>query len=85
MKEKHKTDAEEILNFRNIANMRTQADYDAYRKPRLAAAEASAEDAKYFARREKRYERMWRWMGRVAHFGFLVGLISLLAFAVSNM
>lgn len=85
VKEKHETDAKEIFNFRNITNMRTQADYDAYRKPRLAAAEASDKNAKYLARREKRYERMWRWMGRVAHLSFLVGLTLLLLFAIRNM
>ena len=84
-KGKYETDAKEIINFRNISNFRTQADFDAYRKPRLEAASILDRKAKDAARFENIYQHMWRWMGRIAHLGFLVGLAMLLAFAITNM
>lgn len=84
VKEKCETEAKEIVNF-NIENLRTQADLDAFRNPRLEAARASDKNAKYLARREKFYQHAWRWIGRLAHLGFLGGLTLLLAFAIRNM
>jgi hypothetical protein len=51
----------------------------------LEAASNYAENARYAACREKFYNYVWRWLGRLAHLGFLVGLALLLAFAIRNM
>jgi hypothetical protein len=86
VKEKHETEAKEITNLnRNVTNLQTQAEIDAFRNPRLEAARASGKNAKYLSRREKFYMHLWRWLGRLAHVGFLLGLGLLLAFAIKNM
>lgn len=86
VKDKHEIEAKEITNLnRNVANLQTQAQLDAFRKPRLEAAAASAKNEIFLERREKFYANLWRWLGRFAHAGFLLGLGLLLAFAIGNM
>jgi len=85
LKEKHKIDAKEFGTLsRNAVNV-TPADVDAFRGSRLEAAVACEKNAKDSERRENFYMRLWRWLGRVAQFGFLLGLGLLLAFAIKNM
>jgi hypothetical protein len=86
VKEKYETEAAEIVNLRrNVINLQSQAQLDAFRNPRLEAALESGKNARYLARREKFYQHVWRWLGRIAHVAFLVGLTLLLAFAIRNM
>lgn len=86
IKEKNEVEAREISHLtRSIANLQTPTQIDAFRKPRLEAAATSEEHAKYLAKREKFYLHLWRWLGRLAHAGFLLGLALLLAFAIKNM
>jgi hypothetical protein len=86
VKEKNEVEAGEITNLsRNIVNLQTPAQLDAFRNPRLQAAAASEKNAKYLQRRETIYLHLWRWLGRIAHVGFLLGLCLLLAFAIKNM
>jgi hypothetical protein len=86
LKEKHEIEAKEINALtRNVVNLQTQAQRDAFRNPRLEAARACEKNARSSGRREKFYMRLWRWLGRIAHVGFLLGLVLLLAFAIKNM
>jgi hypothetical protein len=86
LKAKHEIEAEEIGTLsRNVANLQTPAQLDAFRNPRLKAAKACEKNAKATAWREKVSMHLWRWLGRIAQFGFLVGLVLLLAFAIKNM
>jgi hypothetical protein len=85
LKEKHEIEAKEINTLsRSIANLQTRAQLDAFRNPRLEAAAACEKNAKDSERREKFYMHMWRWLGRIAHVGLLLGLVLLLAFAIKN-
>ena len=86
LKEKHEVEAKEIVTLsRNVGNLQTQAQLDAFRNPRLEAAKECEKNAKATERREKFYMHLWRWLGRIAHLGFLLGLVLLLAFAIKNM
>jgi len=86
VKEKNEIEANEITNLtRNVINLQTQSQLDAFRNPRLEAAAVRERNAKYLRRREKFYMHLWRWLGRLAHVGFLLGLGLLLAFAIKNM
>lgn len=86
LKEKHEIEAKEINTLsRTVANLQTPAQLESFRKPRLEAAAACEKNAKDTERREKFYMHLWRWLGRVAQFGFLLGLVLLLAFAIKNM
>jgi len=86
VKEKNEIEAKEIASLnRNVVNLQTQSQLDAFRNPRLEAAAASETNAKYLGRRERFYMHFWRWLGRLAHIGFLFGLGLLLAFAIKNM
>jgi hypothetical protein len=86
LKDKHEIEAQEIGTLgRNVANLQTPAQLDAFRNPRLKAAKACEKNAKSSGRREKFYMHLWRWLGRIAHVGFLLGLGLLLAFAITNM
>ena len=85
VKEKNEIEAKEIASLnRNVVNLQTPAELDAFRKPRLDAAAASEINAKYLARRESFYMHSWRWLGRIAHVSFLLGLGLVLAFAMKN-
>jgi len=86
LKEKHETEAKEINTLsRNVVNLQTPAQLDAFRKPRLEAAAACEKNAKESERRERFYMHLWRGLGRIAHVGFLLGLVLLLSFAIKNM
>jgi hypothetical protein len=86
VKEKYETEAKEITKLnRNVANLQTQAELDGFRNPRLQAASESDKNAKYLGRQERFYMHIWRWLGRIAQVGFLLGLALLVAFAIRNM
>lgn len=85
LKEKHEIDAKEFGTLsRNAVNV-TPAQVDKFRNSRLEAAAWSEKNAKTTERLENRYMHLWRWLGRVAQIGFLLGLALLLAFAIKNM
>ena len=86
LKEKHEIEAREIgVLSRSVANLQTPAQLDAFRNPRLEAAAACEKNAKDTEQREKFYMHLWRGLGRIAHVGFLLGIVLLLAFAIKNM
>lgn len=83
LKKKFETEAKEIANA-SVANIQTDEQLAAYRNPRLEAARIKNEHAKENKRKEHLYQRLWLWSGRLARLGFVVGLILLVAFAISN-
>lgn len=83
LKKKLVTEANEISHM-NVANVRTQAELAAYRNPRLEAARIRGEEAAESRQKEKFYQYLWLWSGRLARLGFVVGLGLLIMFAISN-
>lgn len=84
VKKRYETEINEIGNL-NVVNLQTQSEIEAYTAPRREAANISGKNAKWNERRERSYQFAWRWSGRLARIGFLVGLGFLLAFAIENM
>jgi|SRR5438477_7422643 len=85
VRDKNQIESDEIVNLsRNVANLQTPAQLEAFRAPHRKAAGASDDNAKFLARRENFYMHFWRLLGRIAHVTFLLGLGLLLAFAVKN-
>ena len=84
-KDKFEAEADEIHNFKNIANLQTSAELAAFIEPRRKAAKVRADDAKYHGHREKLYYHVWQWNGRLARAAFLCGLALLLTFAIGNL
>lgn len=80
---KFETEAKEIHKM-NIINLRTPPELDAYVRPRLEAASRTIKNAKWNAARERIYLRLWIWTGVLARTSFVVGLVLLAAFAISN-
>jgi len=82
-KKRYETEISEIEHV-NLANLRTQEELTAYRNPRLEAIQTSGSNAKWNEKREKFYQRVWVWDGRLARAVFVVGLGLLLVFAMLN-
>jgi hypothetical protein len=83
-KERYETEVREVVHL-DLVNVQTPEELAAYRNPRIEAAATSEKNARWNEIREKRYERLWIWTGRLARAGFLVGLGFLLSFAVANI
>ena len=83
-KKRYETEVREVVNL-NIENLQPPEQLAAYRNPRVEAAAKSEKNAKWNEVREKRYERLWIWAGRLARAGFLLGLGFLLSFAIANI
>lgn len=83
-KKRYETEVREVVNL-NIENLRTPEQLAEYRNPRIEAAAKSEKNAKWNEVREKRYQRLWIWAGRLARAGFLLGLGFLLSFAIVNI
>lgn len=83
-REKYETDVAEIAKL-NLVNLRTSAQLEMYKSPRVAVAAECAKNAATEGRWEKFYFQTWKWFGRIARLGFLTGLSLLLLFAVKNI
>jgi hypothetical protein len=84
LKKKYETEAEEIQHL-DIVNLQTPAERNAYMEQRRKAASDMGQQADWNKRRENFYSHAWIWSGRMAHLGFVVGLLLLLSFAIKNM
>jgi hypothetical protein len=91
LKKKHEVEAEAFPTLAQHAyDVESRApltikDIEGYTGPRLKAAKECGDNAKQAEDKERFYMRLWRWLGRVAQLGFLLGFGLLLAFAVRNM
>jgi hypothetical protein len=83
LKKKFETEANEITHA-NAANIQTEAELAAFRNPRIEAARIKREHAEENKRKEQFYQYLWVWSGRLARFGFVIGLGLLVAFAILN-
>jgi hypothetical protein len=83
VKKKLETEANEVEHL-GLSNLRTAAELEAFRGPRLQGAAMSAGNAKSSQRRETFYSHFSKWLGRLGRLAFLVGMALLLIFAISN-
>ncbi|MGH9682101.1 MAG: hypothetical protein ACRD4S_00605 [Candidatus Acidiferrales bacterium] len=83
LKKKYETEAAEI-RFMSVANIQTEKELSEYQKPRIEAARISEEQARWNKCKEKRYQGLWVWAGRIACTGFVAGIALLVCFAVVN-
>jgi|ERR1700730_4124979 len=90
-KEKYETDAKEYPTLaRGTVSVQTRAptsqkEMTDFVSNRLEAAAICDKRATSAKRRENFYMHFWRWLGRIAHVSFLLGLCLLLAFAIKNL
>ncbi len=82
-KKRYETEIDEIAQV-GAANINTFAQIEEYRRPRRDAVEILRKKVKYYERREKIYLFVWQWGGRLARVSFLLGIASLVYFAISN-
>jgi hypothetical protein len=91
IKEKYKIEAEEFPTVsRGTYSAQTGApisrkEIEDFQSSRMEAAAIYEKKEKTAKGRETFYMNLWRWLGRIAQAGFLVGLGFLLAFAITNL
>jgi hypothetical protein len=91
IKNKFEAEAKEYPTIvRGTINAQTRApfsrtDIEGFQSNRREAAGIYEKREKSARRWELLYMHMWRWLGRIAHATFLIGLGFLLAFAVKNL
>ena len=91
LKDKFESEAKEYPTLvRDSLNAQTRAPFsrkeiEDFQANRMEAAGIYEKKEKGARRRETFYMHMWRWLGRIAHATFLIGLGFLLAFAIKNL
>jgi len=73
---------QEVAPFQTFES---EGDLEEYKSKIQEAIKQSNDDKIEYERNEKLYAWLYKWCGRVAQMGFLVGLIILLCFAVANI
>jgi hypothetical protein len=82
-REQREVEAAELDDL-NVVNIQSRAELEAFRKQLQDAASRSGKAEQHHQEREKLYESIFRWDGLVARLSFILGLVLLLAFAITN-